>query len=73
MFALLIVRLIIALSIRSTPKGTGAVWGIQKSCVLSILLVNRPLNTNASLKGTGAFGELKIDIANNYTSHNSSN
>ena len=34
MFALIIVCLIIALSIRSTPKGTGAVWGIQKSCAL---------------------------------------
>ena len=64
MFAQIIVCLIIALSIRSTSKGTGAVWGIQKSCVLSMLLVIRPLNTHASLKWTGAFGELKIDFAN---------
>ena len=73
MFPLIIVCLIIALSVRSNPKGTGAVWGIQNSCVLSILLVIRPLNTNASLKGTGAFGELKIGFANYYTYHNSSN
>ena len=73
MFALIIVCLIIALSIRSTPKGTGAVCGIQESCVLCILLVIRPLNTNASLKGTGAFWELKIDFANCHTYHNSSN
>ena len=73
MFALIIVCLTIARSIRSTPKGTGAVWGIQKSCVISILRVIRPLNTNASLKGTGAFWEMKTDFANCYTYHNSSN
>ena len=73
MFAQIIVCLIIALSIRSTSKGTGAILGIQKSCVLSMLLVIRPLNTHASLKGTGAFGELKIGFASYYTSYNSSN
>ena len=63
-FALIIVFLRLALSIRFTAKGTGAFFGIQESSVLIALLIISVLNIVVIPKGTGAFGELKIGFAN---------
>ena len=54
----------LALSIRTTPKGTGAFLGIQESSVLiALLIISLPIIILIP-KGTGAFGELKIVFAN---------
>ena len=64
LFVLIILFLRLALSIRTTPKGTGAFSGIQEPSVLIVLLNISLLATVAIPKGTGAFGELKIVFAN---------
>ena len=63
-FALIILFLRLALSIRTTAKGTGAFFGIQESSVLIALLNISVLNTVVIPTGTGAFRELKIVFAN---------
>ena len=60
MLVLIILCLFIALSIRTTPKGTGVFWGIQETCLLNSLRIISLLDIIAIPKGTGAFGELKI-------------
>ena len=56
----------LALSIRTTPKGTGAFLGIQESSVLIVLLIISLLTIIVIPKGTGAFGELKIGFCKLY-------
>ena len=56
----------LALSIRTTPKGTGAFLGIQESFVLIVLLIISLLTIIVIPKGTGAFGELKIGFCKLY-------
>ena len=60
MLVLILLCLFIALSVRTTPKGTGACFGIQESSVLICLLNISLLPIIVILKGMGAFGELKI-------------
>ena len=55
LFVLFILFLRLALSIRTTPKGTGAFSGIQESSVLTVLLNISLLAIIAIPKGTGAF------------------
>ena len=64
MFVLIIIFLRLALSCRTTPKGTGAFLGIQESSVLIVLLIINLLIIIAIPKETGAFGKLKIVFAN---------
>ena len=64
MFVLIISFLRLALSIRTTAKGTGAFTGIQEPSVLIVLLNISLLAIVVIPKGTGAFGELKIVFAN---------
>ena len=64
MFVLIILFLRLALSIRTTAKGTGAFLGIQDSSVLIVLLIISLLILIVISKGTRAFGELKIFFAN---------
>ena len=56
-----IVCLILVLSVRTTAKGAGAFLGIQESCLLIIISL---LIIIVIPRGTGAFGELKIVVAN---------
>ena len=55
LFVLFILFLRLALSIRTTAKGTGAFSGIQESSVLTVLLNISLLAIIAIPKGTGAF------------------
>ena len=64
MFFLISSFLRLALSIRTTAKGTGAFLGIQESSVLIVLLIISLLIKIVFPKGTGAFGELQIGFAN---------
>ena len=64
LFVLIILFLRLALSFRTTPKGTGAFLGVQESFVLIVLLIISLLAIILIPKGTGAFGELKIVFAN---------
>ena len=64
LFVLFILFLRLALSCRTTPKGTGAFLGIQESFVLFFLLIISLLATIDIPKETGAFGKLKILFAN---------
>ena len=64
LFVLIILFLRLALSCRTTPKGTGAFLGIQESSVLIALLLISVLSIVVIPKGTGAFGELKVIFAN---------
>ena len=64
MFVLISSFLRLALSIRTTAKGTGAFLGIQEPSVLTVLLNIRLPIIIVIPKGTGAFGELKIVFAN---------
>ena len=63
-FVLIILFLRLALSIRTTPKETGALLGIQESSALIVLLLINLLAIIDIPKETGAFGELKIVFAN---------
>ena len=61
MLVLIILCLFIALSIRTTPKGTGVFWGIQEMCLPLISLRVISLQILIVIpKGTGAFGGLKV-------------
>ena len=64
LFVQIILFLRLALSIRTTPKGTGAFLGIQESSVLIVLLIISLLIIIDISKGKSAFGELKIGFAN---------
>ena len=64
MLVLFIVILRLALSIRTTPKGTGACFGIQESSALIVLLIISLLAIIVIPKATGAFGKLKVVFAN---------
>ena len=60
MLVLFIVYLRLALSIRTTPKGTGACFGIQESSALIFLLIVSLLAITVFPKGTGAFGNSRL-------------
>ena len=64
LFVLIILFLRLALSFRTTPKGTGAFLGVQESSVLIVLLIISLLAIIVIPKETGASGELKIVFAN---------
>ena len=64
LFALITLFLRLALSFRTTPKGTGAFLGVQESSVLSVPLIISLLAIIVIPKETGAFRELKIVFAN---------
>ena len=64
LFVLIIIFLRLALSCRTTPKGTGAFLGIQESSVLIVLLIINLLAIIDIPKETGAFGKLKNVFAN---------
>ena len=64
LFVLVISFLRLALSIRTTAKGTGAFAGIQEPSALIVLLIISLPIVIVIPKGTGAFGELKIVFAN---------
>ena len=64
LIVLIILFLRLALSFRTTPRGTGAFFGIQDSSVLIVLLLISLLITIVISQGARAFGELKIGVAN---------